>query len=483
MITSHKDRDNIEEKLIFNRNNTLKAMPAANSDEAADKLGRGMTTSNIYFDEFAFLARNNIIYEAALPAWSAASKNAKLNKVPYGITITTTPNNVDTKQGAYAKLFVNNAAKWRLECFDMTDEQLDEYIEKNSENSFLHVEFSYKELGKSEKWLRNQVRLMQGNMAKVKRELLLDWPRSTETSVFTESQLDKIAQFVRGPVTSIFVNGYSIDFYETPDLKTNYILSCDVSGGLSRDNSVITIIAPDDFRVVGDFSSNIIDTDSFKKLIIELMYTWFRNSILILERTGLGLGIVHALMKDRIIEPRMVKEERIKKGEKKQKDGFVVRANTKSIVYGVDTNRLTRNQMFDLLPDIVDFEYDKIISKRLYDDIAGLEKKPNGKIEHSETSHDDSLMSYLIFRWALHFGSSLQKKFKINPMPSKSNIKVVSSSEDIKKIQGIIQQANSMDDMASMNTQAFEYLRERTEKIENRSKTSTLLNQIIDLNK
>jgi hypothetical protein len=53
MVASYKDRDNIEEKLIANRNNTLKAMPAANSDEAADKLGRGMTTSNIYFDEFA----------------------------------------------------------------------------------------------------------------------------------------------------------------------------------------------------------------------------------------------------------------------------------------------------------------------------------------------------------------------------------------------------------------------------------------------
>jgi len=47
------DKDNEEYKLIGNRNNTLKAMAAANSDDMADKLGRGMTTSNIYFDEFA----------------------------------------------------------------------------------------------------------------------------------------------------------------------------------------------------------------------------------------------------------------------------------------------------------------------------------------------------------------------------------------------------------------------------------------------
>jgi len=170
----------------------------------------------------------------------------------------------------------------------MSDLELDDYIEKNSTNDFLYIEFSYKELGKSEKWLRTQTRLMQGNMAKIKRELLLDWPRSTDDSVFKEDQLEKIAGFVKAPVTSIFVNGYSVDFYEKPDLKVNYILSCDVGGGLSNDNSVITIIAPDDFRVVGDFRNNKIDTDSFKLLIRELMVTWFRNAILIIERNSYG---------------------------------------------------------------------------------------------------------------------------------------------------------------------------------------------------
>ena len=101
-ISSKNDKDNEEYKLVANRNNTLKAISAANSDEQADKLGRGMTTSNIYFDEFAFLARNKIIFLAARPAWVTASDNAKKNGTPFGITITTTPNNVDTNQGKYA---------------------------------------------------------------------------------------------------------------------------------------------------------------------------------------------------------------------------------------------------------------------------------------------------------------------------------------------------------------------------------------------
>lgn len=187
-------------------------------------------------------------------------------------------------------------------------------------------------------------------------------------------------------------------------------------------------------------------------------------------------------MKDRVIEPRMVKEERVTKGEKRQKDGFTVRQNTKNIVYGVDTNRVTRAQMFDILPEIVDYEYDKIVSKKLYSDIAGLEKKKNGKIEHSETSHDDSLMSYLVFRWALHFGSDLQKRFKISPMPSRNNLKTVSSSQDMLKIQGILEQANHLEGMATYNTQAFEYLKEREDKLKNGPKSyrTSLMDQLFD---
>jgi len=479
MISHKKDRDNIEEKLFYNRNNTLKAMPAANSDESADKLGRGMTTSNIYFDEFAFLARNKIIYEAALPAWSAAKASAKANGVPYGITITTTPNNKDTRQGGYAYAFKEQAAEWKLECFDMSIEELDDYIEKNSENDFLYVQFTYTELGKSEKWLNTQVRLMQGNMVKIKRDLLLVWPRSTDTSVFKEDQLEKIASFVRPAITTIFVNGYAIDFYEKPDLRTNYIISCDVGGGLSNDSSAISIIAPDDFRIVGDFRSNKIDTDAFRLLIKELMVTWFRNAILIIERNSYGLNILHNLMKDRIVEPRMVREERVTMGEKTEKDGFVVRRKTKNIVYGVDTNTKTRREMFDILPNIVEFEYDKIVSHKLYQDIADLQTKKNGKIEHADGAHDDNLMSYLVFRWALHFGKCLRNKFKISPMPTKSNIKVVSSAEDIKKINAIIDDANRVDDMPSLNTEAFAYLRDRDSKLKESSSRGRLIDELL----
>lgn len=51
-ILDKKDKDNEEYKLIARRNNTLKVVAPANDPDGADKAGRGLTTSNIVFDEF-----------------------------------------------------------------------------------------------------------------------------------------------------------------------------------------------------------------------------------------------------------------------------------------------------------------------------------------------------------------------------------------------------------------------------------------------
>lgn len=50
-----------------------------------------MTCALAWFDEFAFLKFNNVVYAAASPALSKAMESAKKNKTPYGKLVTTTP--------------------------------------------------------------------------------------------------------------------------------------------------------------------------------------------------------------------------------------------------------------------------------------------------------------------------------------------------------------------------------------------------------
>ena len=473
IVEDRNDKDNEEYKLISKRNNSIIAKPAANTLDTADKLGRGLTTSLIWFDEFAFLKFNDTIYSAALPAWKSAADSAKEFGTPYGIILTTTPNNLDVASGAYAKKVIDNSAKFILECFDMEDDVLDNYIKENSQNDFVFVQYSYLELGRNEEWLKQSIREFQGDLGKVKREILLDWPRSTDSSVFNEEQLDKIYHFVvKGALTNLLVeNHFLINFYKIPDFNKNYILSCDVSGGLSSDNSAIAIIEPDTFVAIGYFKSNKIDTDSFKKLIFILMTLYFKNSILVIERNSYGLNIVQSLMKEPLIEPRIYRETRERPGEKTQKDGFVVRKKTKSIVYGVDTTAESRKLMYDLLMTIVNEEYDSIISPELYEDINRLERKKNGKIEASEGAHDDCLMAYLIFRYAVFYGSCFRDRFGISPIASKNNLKIVSSQDNFKKIENIIMNANSMDNNSNFfnNNEMFNVLKEQEKRIKEES--------------
>ena len=111
-----------------------------------------------------------------------------------------------------------------------------------------------------------------------------------DSSVFSEEQLDKISQFIKNPCTYLYVldKQFTIDWYETPDVNLNYILTCDVAGGLSRDFSTVVFVHPEDFRVVADFKSNKIDTDYLIKLILVLMTLYFRNSFLVIEKNSYG---------------------------------------------------------------------------------------------------------------------------------------------------------------------------------------------------
>ena len=166
------------------------------------KMEDGLTVSNLVFDEFAFMKFNNLTYLSCLPAWKKASENAKSHGTPYGITVITTPNNLDTPAGAYCHQMIQMAATWVYECFDLSDEELDNFLETNSQNNYFFVQYTYKELGRSEEWLRIMIRECNNDLAKVKREILLEWPFSSDSSVLSEEELDKIHQFIKEPNSS-----------------------------------------------------------------------------------------------------------------------------------------------------------------------------------------------------------------------------------------------------------------------------------------
>jgi len=419
-LRSKDDKDNQIEK--YNAHESLKNQilikSSATSTEMADKLGRGLTSAIVYIDELAFVNHNKIIYDACVPAWKTAAENAAKNGVPYGLHFTTTPNNKDeAKAGKWAYQFIHAQCRFKYQFYDMSDDELKDFIKHNSQNNFVWIQYSWQEIGRSQQWFEDMKQQMS-SLSKLKRELLLEWTKSTENGLFHEEDLVPIYNGVKDPVFNLKIGKYMIDFYEKPDFLERYIMSCDVSGGTGKDNSVITFIDPVDFHIVADFRNPKIDTDDFRRLIEELMSMYFPNALLVIERNSYGKNILDYLMKKPNIEPRMFRELRNRTAERVTEDGINVKQKRKTLVYGVDTTSSSRKQMFDLLPNIVHEEAASIVSPRLAEDIANLVELPNGRIEADEDAHDDNIMSYLIFRWAVYYSEFFKQRFGIGHTPS-----------------------------------------------------------------
>jgi hypothetical protein len=434
IVMSSKDRDAQIKKTAENFNNSIVAKSSPTNMHTAENLGRGTTTSIVYIDELAFLKFNDTVYAALGPAWQQAAIEAEKSGVPYSITITTTPNNRDIDSGRFClNKIVNKATPIRWEMYDMSRDELKKFVDDNSSVGFVHIQYTWRELGRDDEWYRKACKTLLNNKLKIAREIDLEWTQSSDDAVFTEEQLRIIKQFVvEKPVASLpLLDGrYYLDFYKMPNMLEKYIVTCDVAGGLFQDNSALNIIDPSTFEIIGDFRNNKIDTDDYKNVIKEIVNKYFPKSVLIIERNSYGLNIIQSLEKIASIEKRMYGEDATVKGEKTLLNGSVIRKKRRKYKYGVDTTSKSRKMMFDLLPRLVDEEPHIFKSPHIYSDLRNLIQDSRGRIDHRKGTHDDSLMSYLLFRYALHAGKTLSTKFMINKIPSTSNSSVKGNQLD-----------------------------------------------------
>lgn len=397
------DTDNVMRIHSKESNNEIKAISTAKDVEAADKLGRGLTAPCLWFDEFAFLKFNQVIYESAAPAQGQAMIEAAAKGMPYFKSISTTPNNIDVESGAFCKELIDDSAKFIDAMYDWPMERVREYIDKESTNDFVHIIYSYKELGRSEDWFRTQCRALQNKADKIKREILLEWTRTSDASVFDEEDIDAADSHVLPVLSTVQIrNVYNIHFVERPQLNYPYILGIDVAAGLSKDSS--TIVIEDPFKEgdpIGWFESSKIDTDDFFHLICDLMEQLFGSAILAIERNNVGIALIQRLAKTKweknlyFYYAENTDKKKIQSALKKTTGA------TKTKIYGVNTTSQSREEMMELLQETILNRPEAFRLKPIVDQIATLERNSKGKIEHAANCHDDVLFGYLIGRYAL----------------------------------------------------------------------------------
>lgn len=168
-----KGTNNVKSLSNATNNNKIVTGASASSIEQAESIGRGGTQPIQYYDEVEFTKYIKTIIEAAGPAFATASANAKRNKSLSSRLFSSTPGDLDSQAGQDAAALVEGMCTWSEKFYDMKDEELEEYVELNSTNKIVYIEYQYPQLGKDEEWFRNVCRLLNNNPLKIKREILL----------------------------------------------------------------------------------------------------------------------------------------------------------------------------------------------------------------------------------------------------------------------------------------------------------------------
>lgn len=418
-----RGKNNTTEIVNPYNHNQIKTFASATNKAKAASLLRGKTLSNIWFDEYAFLAFNDVIYLNAAPAFKTAASIAKHNNVPYGILITTTPGFMSTPEGKEAYAVKEAATEFSEQWYDFTYPKLMEIINANTKSDFIHIRYTYQQLGCDEKWFNETCKLERNSWPDIRREILLEWATGVENSPFKEEDLDAISNLIKEPISVVYLLGkYRFETYLQTDTRTYpAIVGVDVSGGYKQDSSCITVLDSLTTRVLGCMNCNYISTLDLARCIEFIVKNWMPNAVVNVERNGgFGATVISKLLKMGL-RKNLYYEIKDKIVEERQDGIHAYKQKLRVKEYGLNTTREIRKQLIDILIERVEYHKDKIISPIIYNELLGMEIKRNGKVEHSTSTHDDQVFSMLMALWVWYEGTNLGERYGIKKSAIKTD--------------------------------------------------------------
>lgn len=312
--------------------------------------------------------------------------------------------------------------------YDMTPMQLEELFSKNQDSFFVHIRFTYQQLGRSEEWFREMVRALEKKWSDIRREVLLEWSEMSDNSPFSKEDLNIVESLIKEPIRQIILaNFYAFDVYEDIDLRYPPLIGVDVSGGYNKDSSAITVIDSKTTRVCAVFNCNYISPNDLASVIYELVTKYMKNAVVNIERNGgFGAAVLATLVKTSIkrnlyyeIKDRVLEE-------RSNANGTTVKRTQKTKVYGLDSTKNIREMLMEILRQRMQYHKDKFISPWIMNELKTLEVKRSGKIEHTSNGHDDTIFSYLLALYIWYEGKDVMERYGIQ----KSGIKTDQDLEE-----------------------------------------------------
>jgi hypothetical protein len=421
-------------------NNELIIHPKPTSRAHAQGMGRGASAAMLYFDEIEHTPFFDELLSNSAPAFKTAADNAKAAGLPYGRIFTTTPGNLDTREGMTTLPIIQSMIPWTERIYDMSDEEIADYKSAYHESyhadetkqktrevvDIFYLEYQYYQVRKTYEWVMEQYKLSGDKMA-IRREILLQRLRGSTDSPISPEDIEYLISNMKKSDRDLLINGkWRYRLYDHGATKTiggeqlpfdpriPYIIAMDPAGGGGGDNTSVTIINPYNLLVAAEFKNPYISTTDAVRMLITLVNDHIPKGVIFPEKNSMGIAIIQMLVETSIKENLYWSDtdRQLEKMAEESPEEFQMRvAADQWKKYGVFTSGKTKKMMFEILfrhvaecKHILNTEY-------LVDDMCKLVRKRTAAggttIAAVQGEHDDCVMSYNIGMYLFYTGDNL----------------------------------------------------------------------------
>lgn len=398
-------------------NNSIKLLPRANSKDSAMTCGRGATSSLMYFDEWDFIPFNTTIMDSAAFAYSRARENSLAAGSMACRLFSSTPGDLDSRDGAAATEWLDHTLKWDDTFYDIPIEKLRNMVSdvQSKRNGIMWIEHSWKQLKKTQKWFEDQCRLVSWNLETIAREIELRRLHGSSMSPFKREDIMYIQRNKRKPIGELDLskNLCPFKFYKKMKRSVPYFICIDPSEGLALDNNAVEIESPYTLEVVCEMKNPYISQRDLSKMIVNFMDLFCPNALIIVENNK-GRELINCLRETKYATRLWYDSGKmLVVSEKLDKYGIQAKEALERRAYGVSTTTASRAVMMGILERMMDEEKRKFVSEYVVDDISALVRTSSGKIAAAQGQHDDNIMAYL-FGPYIKFNSDNLSEFGID---------------------------------------------------------------------
>lgn len=394
----NKDKDNVN-SITYEPGgyvNKIKVTASATSRDHANKIGRGASTREQFYDEVAFIKYIDTIYGAAIYAYMTVAKMSELTGEPHHLVMTTTAGSKLTEHGRWAYDLFYNAAQFNDNLYDMTTvdnhgntifdrSRVLEYINTNSKKiRLLHIEYMYYDLSKGDDYLEEMKRQSDSEQV-FRREVLNEWDDDVEGHPLGNVLLGKIREHKKSPTSTVVVdNVYFLNLYKPADWvqrnSDHVVIGVDCATNTGNDFSTFVAVDISTGETVATMRTNAYEIVRYSYAVLKIMISILPRSVIVVERNHVGAALL-SLLTAKLPPNRIYHDDDGKPGV------YMTKSFRNQIMYGL------------VFKSASDKYYNVMYDRYIIDEITDLIVTPDGRVDHKPGGHDDMVIAWLYTMW------------------------------------------------------------------------------------